>query len=423
MERQKRPYSIYRRTIPLKSNSKTSGKTRARTIYYVRFRDPQTSDYMPAVSSGRSRRDDAVRWAEAQLRDQTFLNHGPRAITFDEAAVGFWNYDTSPYIQAKLARGRSFSRALANDRAGQVRNHLSPVLGTRRVSAIRHADIENMVMSWYTSGKMTPATINRVLITVKVMFKRWVEDGLVSSNPCAKVTNLEETPKQRTIFTIPEAQRFFALPFPDPRHRAVNMLAASTGLRLGECLGLLKDDVEKDVQRHSLPDGGEVTQTYYRIDLKHNWQDLEGNKRPKWGSVGQVPLPAVVGLLIDELIELNPFGNQFVFFGATPDKPLNKKSVEISFNKFVHEIGISEATRRERNLTFHSWRHFLNSMLHGTLAGSTVRKVTRHKTEEMTANYDHMTDAQEAAVRQAQAGIVAQLTGPAGMAPSGEYNG
>ena len=42
----------------------------------------------------------------------------------------------------------------------------------------------------------------------------------------------------------------------------------------------------------------------------------------------------------------------------------------------------------ERNITFHSWRHWLNSTLraHG-VADDITRKVTGHGTAEMTENY------------------------------------
>jgi integrase len=51
-------------------------------------------------------------------------------------------------------------------------------------------------------------------------------------------------------------------------------------------------------------------------------------------------------------------------------------------------IGIPIAEQRRRHLTFHAWRHFLNSMLrsHG-VADVKTRRVTGHRTETMTDWY------------------------------------
>lgn len=399
MERAKRPYAIYRRPT----------KNSRRKIHYVRFRDPDTSQYLTAVSSGCTRRDDAVRWAEKRLRDGSFVRSGSQSLTFGDAAAGFWDYEKSPYILSRLARGKSFSRTYAAIRVGHVKGHLSPVLGNRRLASIQRSDIEKMVMDWYKAGVLGPASINRILVTAKVMFKWWEANGVIPADPCSKVAVLQETPKIRKIFTVAEARRFFEGPIADPRYYTLNMLAAATGLRLGECVGLLRSDVHNNITAESSRDSGSAESTYCFIDLQHNWQDWEGNKAPKWGSRGEVPLPVAVGRMLEELISLNPYGNEFVFFGSTPDRPVSRKAVSLAFNKRVNEIEISEEERKERGLTFHSWRHFANAMLHGRLTGDQVRKVTRHRSEKMTERYDHLTSEDAKAVVSVQESIVGQL--------------
>ena len=62
------------------------------------------------------------------------------------------------------------------------------------------------------------------------------------------------------------------------------------------------------------------------------------------------------------------------------------------------QLGISEEDRRARGLTFHSWRHWYNSMLRGKVADHTLRALTGHKSEAMTDNYTEITADQRAAV-------------------------
>jgi integrase len=53
------------------------------------------------------------------------------------------------------------------------------------------------------------------------------------------------------------------------------------------------------------------------------------------------------------------------------------------------KIGISLEERKERNITFHSWRHFYNSLMRGKIHDSKLRRLTGHKTLEMTEHYTH----------------------------------
>lgn len=59
MERPKRPYSVHRRPSARKN----------RHIYYVRFRDPETGEYLSAVSSGQTSRAGACNWADERLKE------------------------------------------------------------------------------------------------------------------------------------------------------------------------------------------------------------------------------------------------------------------------------------------------------------------------------------------------------------------
>ncbi len=102
MERPKRPYSLNKRPTTKKN----------KFIYYVRFRHPETGEYISAVSSGETNKASAANWADDQLKKGLVLLPGKKNITFARYAEQFWDYDKSPYIRAKLARGGSISQYL-----------------------------------------------------------------------------------------------------------------------------------------------------------------------------------------------------------------------------------------------------------------------------------------------------------------------
>jgi integrase len=55
-------------------------------------------------------------------------------------------------------------------------------------------------------------------------------------------------------------------------------------------------------------------------------------------------------------------------------------------------MALGEVVRRERNISFHGFRHFFNSTIRGTVSDDILRLQTGHLDEKMTDAYDHMTD-------------------------------
>jgi integrase len=194
----------------------------------------------------------------------------------------------------------------------------------------------------------------------------------------------EERPKREPL-TLEEARGFFNLEWQDPRLRLINMLAAATGMRLGECRGLQRTDVVQDGAN-------------YEIRICHNWLDGEGLKAPKWNSVRTVTIPAKIAEALLELAASNPWRNGFVFAGYGDNRAINKHQVEKSFNDAVHRIGIIEEERRRRGLTFHSWRHWYVTYLRGKILDHTLQQLTRHQTDNMLDRYSHVTEEQRKAV-------------------------
>jgi hypothetical protein len=59
------------------------------------------------------------------------------------------------------------------------------------------------------------------------------------------------------------------------------------------------------------------------------------------------------------------------------------------------KIGISYEEKLKRNLSFHSWRHFLNTLVLTSNVGlNKVQKVTGHKSLKMTDHYTHFDTTQ-----------------------------
>ncbi len=112
------------------------------------------------------------------------------------------------------------------------------------------------------------------------------------------------------MLTPSEAEKVFATEWESNAAYIANLLACTTGIRLGEVLALRKSDVGETV-----------------LHVNHSWNIDDGMKCPKNGDDRKVPLlPEVRNYLLD-LVATNPHDvdDPFIFYGDEPDKPYVSK--------------------------------------------------------------------------------------------------
>ncbi len=131
---------------------------------------------------------------------------------------------------------------LANYQAN-LRNHLLPVFGARRLDRISRTDVQAFITT-LRAGHLAPATIRGVVNLLRTILRSAVHDGKITKCPCYRIALPEVPPKQLSAFT-PEQVRAL-LSAATPRDRAVLATAVGTGLRQGELLGLTVETVDLD---------------------------------------------------------------------------------------------------------------------------------------------------------------------------------
>ena len=108
----------------------------------------------------------------------------------------------------------------------------------------------------------------------------------------------------------------------------------------------------------------------------------------------RIPLTPRVSEELHRVIEeTNP--TSFVFYGERgKDRPMGERAIERGLYAAFRTIGITDTERRRRRLSFHSWRHFLNTALRSrVLADSKLRLITGHRSEAMSDRYTHYSAA------------------------------
>jgi integrase len=331
-----------------------------------------------AMSTRETSKGAAEAWALNCLRERGAPRPGG-GLTFAAYAVDWWVWGSCPYIASKEARGFRISHGYADRRHYWLHKFVLPQFGERRLAEITPASIEAWVMGLYREGRLSPASVNRILGTLKVMLQEAVRLGHLMVNPASAVGELKETPRERGVFSLDELHRLFG---PgtlggvwawDPRHYAANMLAAATAMRIGEVRGL---------QRRNVHAG--------HVAVLTAWGSY-GLTVPKWNGVRLVPIPAAVQTALQNVMEGSPHVDpeDLVFWGANGRHPLSATALLGALRKALVRIGVSLEEQRTRNLCFHSHRHTLNTVLRGKVSGENLRRVTGHKTLALTDNYDH----------------------------------
>jgi integrase len=171
----------------------------------------------------------------------------------------------------------------------------------------------------------------------------------------------------------------------DERLYLANLLAATTGLRAGE-VAALKD---VDIQEASLT-------------VRSSYLEGHGLKKTKTGKSREVPLlPGLRDRLL-ALAQLNPHANSFVFWETyRPEDPMDGRLFGLKLRDMLVLLRTGPAATEEatqaaltywsdRNVVFHSWRHFFATDLSIAVGPDKARKLTGHTTNVVFAGYaDH----------------------------------
>jgi integrase len=336
-------------------------------VFDVRFRDPDGRQRKRTFR----KKGDADRFAatvEADKLRGLYVDHSDRTTVVEYARS--W------------AAARPHRPSTARRVSSLIEVHIAGTrLGDRRLSAVRPSEVQ----AWASDRAQVlgPATLRSLVSLLRSIYSSAVLDRLVGSSPVVRVA-LPRHERPRVVpLTVVQVQAL-AEAMPD-QCRAMVVVQAGLGLRIGELLALRVDDVN-----------------FLRRTVRIEWQlvpkarERSEAKTPR--SRRTVPLPQVVAdALATHIVEFppGPDGTLFTTKNGTPARHDYYGSV--MFKAAVERAGLPAGT------TSHDLRHHYASVL--LAAGESVVAVAERLGHEnaslVLSTYGHLMPDSEDRTRRA----------------------
>lgn len=374
---------------PSKFTIDASGKKRAAkgSRWVARWRDPD----------GKSREKTFARQAEAERHLTTveaskltgdYIDPRAGRVTFREYA--------EQWRSVQVHRPSTAAQVETN-----LRRHIYPRIGDRRIDSIRTRDVQALVKAMELGDgerkALSPTTIEVVYTWLSIVFASAVTDRLIGRTPCEKIRRPQvEHHEVRPLPIEVVTQLRDAMP---ERYRALIVLGVGTGVRISEALGLTVDRV--DFLRR------QVTIDRQLIGVAEDGSPTFGPVKDKKNRSRTIPLPQVV---VDELsahIARFGLGPDGLIFTGPRGGPIRRTTFSDTWQSVAAPLGIPSGDG------FHQLRHVYASLL--IRAGESVKTVQSrlgHTSAQMTLDvYSHLWPEDEDRTRAAIDGVLGPLYG------------
>jgi integrase len=355
-----------------------------KTVFYYQCYD-EKGKRLWAKSTGLNKKTEATAYCMKLYRDGLLIPL-PKVPTFGEYAEGWFDIETCRFLKWRQLHD-PLSQGSIDIHRNNLTTHLKEFFASYKLDEIDTEVLEDWFLDM-TKKELKPSSINLAYRTLRLMLGEAVHRKLIKANPTYEVKELKIEETDRKILTLDEIRKLFPVQWNTvwdswTAYKA-NRIAACTGMRIGELRGLRGEYIFDD---------------YILVAGQYTRHGYTPNTKTKTSR--NIPINPAVKRELDELIAVN--GDGYIFSDDGGVTPVRSEVIERQLNKALERIGIDDATRKKRNLTFHAWRHFFNTFLRmANIADSKVQSVTGHKTLKMTEHYTHFDTRQFTEVREVQ---------------------
>lgn len=306
------------------------------------------------------------------------VSDSTKPIFLIETLSNFWDFENSEYVKKRIARGYDIKQRNCKEKLGIVKRYWAKYFDAdRTVQSLTSRELDDFLMYLRIEKNLSADTVNKTMTAGNMAFEFLIKEGLITSNPLTSVERFKVNAKKRGIPTETEMKKLMELnwDWTDSVNKLAFKVAALFGLRAGEISGLQVCDIDANADL---------------LYIRHSWNDTDKLKDTKNGDDRIIPIEHGVALELLMNARRNPdySDTSFVFWSPkVAGQPMWPSSFEDDFYIAMQKIGISEEQRKERNIVFHSLRHYCATQIAQRASLEIAMKILGHRTEEMTRLY------------------------------------
>jgi len=316
------------------------------------------------------------------------LNDTPQAVDFILFIKSFWDWDTSAYINEKLRKNHGIHKMHCLKQSQAITLYWEEFFKGRLLGEITADDIDAFI-TFMGTFELSSSRRNCVIKAGTKPLRWMFAKGKIPVDPTRGHVLYTGGKKKRNILTPSVAAAIFKIEWKDEMAKIANMLAAITGMRNGEIIGLRYKDIGTDC-----------------LYVNNAWNGADKDKPPKNNEVRTVEI--TFPYLIDALIYLahkNPRGvspDSYVFWSTSKKNVPNRgRNFVTMLRQALVKIGVSE--KKAEMYDFHGWRHFYTSYMVKKLEKKLLKSQTGHLTDIMIDHYsDHETVGDRELIKEKQ---------------------
>jgi len=287
----------------------------------------------------------------------------------------FWTAETSPYIKEKLRKKHGIHKRYITKQYGAIKNYWKPYFKDIKLGSLTRNDI-NVFIDWIGNSP-TPTTLpgKNAMIKAGTLALRWAaKNDYIPKDITEDLMFFSGQNNKREILTPELATALFQRPWKNQTSKLANLIAMCTGMRAGEIQGLRKQDLGINC-----------------LYVQHSWNFDDGLKTTKNNEnrTAEIVFPELMNALIEQA-NTNPYDeglDGYVFWASIPNKPCESKLWLADLREVCKEVGITDPSW----VTFHAWRHFFATYMHGKVQDKVLQMATGHKTHAMLEHYANHT--------------------------------
>jgi integrase len=230
---------------------------------------------------------------ERGLVDTIIITGSKSSEPFIDFLRRFWNYQKSPYFDEKRSHGTKLGSSYADGSLARVNLYWAPYFNDKKIGEITRQSLKEF--STVLGKKYPELSVPTLQYIMKVggTALRWAfNNEFIPIDPTRGLTKYTIKSKKRGVLSPQEAEALFNLKWTSKKQMLINLVAMTTGLRVGEILALKREQIGEKY-----------------LCVEHSFSQKEGLKSTKTEEDRLVPIVPVIRDAMLKLVELNIIGN------------------------------------------------------------------------------------------------------------------